>query len=194
MLRLASSTPSSWAAVQKQNLAEGLLDHAHCEKKAASTALALLFRYQHLTDLVRPLSELAREELEHFEQCLTVLKEQGVRFVRQKPSPYAARLRAACRESEPERLMDTLLCCALIEARSCERMKLLAEELDEPLATFYRELLDCEARHFTTYVAMARRHFDHAEVDARLQELAAHEAEIISDPPHLARLHAGWGS
>ena len=194
MLRLASTTPTSWAKVQKQNLAEVLLDHAHCEKKAASTALALLFRYQHLEDLVRPLSELAREELEHFEQCLDVLKENGVHFVRQKPSPYAARLRAACRESEPEKLLDTLLCCALIEARSCERMKLLAEELDEPLATFYRDLLACEARHFTTYVAMARRHFDHAVVDARLQELAAHEAKVVAEPPHLPRLHAGWGT
>lgn len=194
MLRLAASTPLSWASVQKKNLAEVLLDHAHCEKKAASTALALLFRYQHLTDLVRPLSEIAREELEHFEQCLTVLKEHDVAFVRQKQSPYAARLRAACRDSEPERLLDTLLCCALIEARSCERMKLLADELDEPLATFYRELLASEARHFTTYVAMARRHFDHEMVDARLDELAVHEAQVISQPPHLPRLHAGWGA
>jgi tRNA-(ms[2]io[6]A)-hydroxylase len=175
-------------------LAEVLLDHAHCEKKAASTALALLFRYQHLTDLVRPLSEIAREELEHFEQCLTVLNEYDVAFVRQKQSPYAARLRAACRDTEPERLLDTLLCCALIEARSCERMKLLADELDEPLATFYRELLASEARHFTTYLAMARRHFDHEVVDERLEELSAHEAQVISQPPHLPRLHAGWGA
>jgi tRNA-(ms[2]io[6]A)-hydroxylase len=170
---------------------EILLDHAHCEKKAASTALSLIFRYPHLQEIVRPLSELAREELRHFELCLELLAERGVAFRRIRPSPYAGRLRKACRPREPERLLDTLLCCSLIEARSCERMKLLAEVLPEKLATFYRGLLASEARHHTLYVGLARQYFDAEEVEKRLGELAQHEAEILIEPSEGVRLHAG---
>ncbi len=172
---------------------EILLDHAHCEKKAASTALSLIFRYPHLEALVRPLSELAREELRHFEMCLDRLKERGVPFARIRPSLYASRLREACREHEPERLLDTLLCCSLIEARSCERMKLLAEVIEEKeLASFYRGLLASEARHHTIYVRLAREYYDADEVASRFIELAEHEAKVLVEPgDETPSLHAG---
>ena len=121
---------------------EVLLDHAHCEKKAASTAINLIFRYPNHPRLMLPLSELAREELEHFEQVVLILRQRGLEFERQKPSPYAGRLMTQIRTHEPGRLLDMLLCCALIEARSCERMQLLAEGLDDPsLVDLYRSLL-----------------------------------------------------
>jgi len=191
VLGLASATPKAWAVAHLDQMDEILLDHAHCEKKAASTALSLIFRYPHLPELMRPLSELAREELRHFELCLDLLAERGVAFRRIRPSLYASRLREACRQTEPERLMDTLLCCSLIEARSCERMKLLSEVLPEKLATFYRGLLASEARHHTLYVRLARQYFDAEVVEQRLVELAQHEAKVLIEPSEDVRLHAG---
>src|SRR5690606_29530532 len=118
MLNLAAPTRESWAPEALAHLDTLLLDHAHCEKKAASTALGLIFHYQDKTWLMRPLSELAREELEHFELLLTLLAQRGIPFGPLQPSPYAAALHKAVRRTQPEKLVDTLLCCALIEARS----------------------------------------------------------------------------
>ena len=195
MLRLKSDTPASWVEhTVVPNLATVLIDHAHCEKKAASTAVALLFRYPDRTALLQPLSALAREELEHFELLLGVLAARGIPFERQQPSPYAGRLHEQVRKVEPARLMDNLLACAVIEARSCERMKLLSQHLPDPeLAAFYGDLLASEARHFMTYVGLAARFFDRAEVDARLEELLAHEATVLRDEPLEPRLHAATG-
>lgn len=191
MLHLASTTASDWADRVLLDLDAVLLDHAHCEKKAASTALGLIFAHQDRAELMLPLSELAREELEHFELCLARLAERGIAFGRQTPSPYAARLHAACRKERPGKSVDVLLCCALIEARSCERMKILSERLPDPeLAGFYRELLASEARHHTTYVDLAAAFEDRAAVMARLRELAEHEAEVIATAPEEARLHS----
>src|SRR5690606_3638517 len=106
-------TDHSWAERAREHLPEILLDHAHCEKKAASTALSLIFRYPERPTLAVPLSRLAREELAHFEEVIAALRERGLEFQRQTPSPYAARLMAAVRTHEPMRLLDTLLCCAL---------------------------------------------------------------------------------
>lgn len=184
-----------------------LLDHAHCEKKAASTAINLLFRYQPIPELMRPLSELAREELGHFELLLGVLERRGIPFGPLSPSPYAAELHRAVRDEEreaganagrltgrtvrPERLLDTLLVCALIEARSCERMKLLAEAVDDPeLAALYRDLLASEARHHATYVDLACLSWPRPSVEQRLEELATHEATVLVAAPRIARLHA----
>lgn len=191
MLHLASTTADDWADRVLADLPAVLLDHAHCEKKAASSAMGLIFRHQDKPELMRPLSELAREELEHFELCLTVLGERGIPFERQTPSPYAARLHAACRKEEPHKSVDVLLCCALIEARSCERMKLLSQHLPDPeLARFYKDLLASEARHHTTYVDLACHLAPRSEVTARLLELAAHEATVIAEAPAEARLHS----
>lgn len=191
MLNLAAPTAPDWIERTLPVMDEVLLDHAHCEKKAASTAVNLIFRYQDEPRLMQPLSEVAREELTHFEQVLSLLAERGIPFARQRPSPYARRLHSAVREGEPEQFLDTLLCCALIEARSCERMKLLAEHLPDPeLAAFYRALLASEARHYTLYVDLAALRFPKDVVHARLRELAEHEAQVLADAPPEARLHS----
>tara|TARA_B100000530_G_scaffold312214_1_gene239743 strand:- start:259 stop:777 length:519 start_codon:yes stop_codon:yes gene_type:complete len=168
-----------------------LLDHAHCEKKAASTALNLIFRYQYRSDLMVPLSEIAREELGHFELVLKVLNVRGIPFDRQRPSTYAPKLFSAVRGQEPEHFVDTMICCALIEARSCERMKLLAETLPDPkLAALYRGLLASEARHHQTYLDLAATQVPEDQVYARLDELAAHEATVLSVPGEDVRMHS----
>jgi len=190
MLRLVDETPASWAARITPHLDEVLVDHAHCEKKAASTAISLIFKYADDEALMRPLSELAREELEHLEQVLGWLRARGVRFVPQVPSPYAAGLHKAVRRAEPDRLLDTLLCCALIEARSCERMKLLSSVLPDELAGFYRGLLASEARHHALYVDLAIERFGREPTLERLATLAAHESAVIAACPVEARLHS----
>jgi len=191
VLSLASRTDGAWVERAVANLDELLVDHAHCEKKAASTAVSLLFRYPEHGGLLVPLARLAREELGHFEEVLGRLEARGAGLRRLVPSPYAARLMAAVREREPERLVDTLLCLSLIEARSCERMTLLAEALTDPsLVALYRGLLASEARHHRTYVELAAAVAPEADVHARLRALATHEAAVIAAVPATARFHA----
>jgi tRNA-(ms[2]io[6]A)-hydroxylase len=191
MLHLASTTGDAWLARALAHLEEILVDHAHCEKKAASTAVSLLFRYPERAELLAPLSRLAREELEHFEEVVERLQARGIALVRQRPSPYAAELMAAVRPDEPARLLDTLLCMALIEARSCERLQLLAGAVPDPgLAGFFRGLLASEARHHGAYVALAEGVAPPDAVRERLGELARHEAAVLGRAPHWPRLHA----
>ena len=138
-----------------------------------------------------PLSQIAREELEHFERVLGVLERRGIDFVALPPSPYAKRLAKSVRSEEPNQFLDRLLCASLIEARSCERMKLLSESLlDEELRLFYRDLLASEARHHNFYVELAERYFPRGEVHQRLKELAVIEAEIIQIGSEQTRMHS----
>jgi tRNA-(ms[2]io[6]A)-hydroxylase len=191
VLHLASETPPRWVQLAAAEPTLLLLDHAHCEKKAASTAINLMFRYGDRPGLVRAMSALAQEELRHFDEVVALLDARGVVFERVDPSPYAARLYAAVRRAEPDRLLDTLLVCALIEARSCERMKRLAEGLpDAGLADVYRDLLAAEARHFHTYVELAREVAPEEVVRSRLAELAAHEATLLSGQDEPMRMHS----
>lgn len=190
MLNLASATDPRWLERALAHMDEILVDHAHCEKKAASTAVSLLFRYADRVALLPPLARLAREELAHFEEVLGHLTARGIAFGHQKPSPYAGELLAAVRPTEPQRLLDTLLCLALIEARSCERMGLLADALDDPgLAALYRGLLASEARHHQGYLDLARIVAAPDAVRERLDALARHEAAVIAGAPPVARLH-----
>ncbi|NNL66773.1 MAG: tRNA-(ms[2]io[6]A)-hydroxylase [Myxococcales bacterium] len=190
MLRLASRTDPAWAERALADLPELLLDHAHCEKRAAGMAMGLISRYADRTALLRPLSELAREELEHFERLLVLLDRRGVPFHAQKPARYAKALLGLARTVEPERLVDTLLCCATIEARSCERFKLLAgTTADAELAAFYRDLLACEARHHHLYVELAETVAPRAAVRERLDEILAREAELIAEGAPCVRMH-----
>jgi tRNA-(ms[2]io[6]A)-hydroxylase len=193
MLRLAATTDPAWGVFAASHLDEVLLDHAHCEKKAAGAAVTLLFRYPEQPALQAPLAALAREELGHFEAVLGELARRGVAFARQKAAPYAGRLHAAVRREEPGRLLDLLLTCAAIEARSCERLTLLHGALeDAPLRALYGELLAAEARHHRLYVDLAERLFDPGAVRARLAEVLAHEARALAEAPAaLPRLHAG---
>ena len=192
MLNLHTPSHPAWLPAALAAMDDVLLDHAHCEKKAASTAMSLLFRYPDHLALQRPLSELAREELAHFELVLKHLERRGVRFKRQRPSAYAGRLMEAVRAQEPERLLDMLLCMSLIEARSCERMKLLAEGLaDDELRALYKGLLASEARHHTTYVDLARQYYAEDDVRARLEALAVHEVTALERewPTAHVRMH-----
>ena len=192
MLHLAAPSEADWGDRALAHMDEILLDHAHCEKKAASTAISMIFRYPEYPQLMIPMSELAREELEHFELVVDLIRARGHEFVRQEPSAYAGRLMTAVRKEQPQRLLDLLLCCSLIEARSCERMQLIARALakqgaDQPehelhaLFVLYDGLLASEARHHATYVELARSCVDVGEdaLQARLAELAAHEAEVV---------------
>ena len=191
MLNLAEDSKAEWVERAVENLDEVLLDHTHCEKKAAGGALRLLFSYPNQVFLQAPLADLAKEELTHFQQLLELLEGRGIAFERQKPSPYAGKLHAIIRSKEPNRLTDLLLTCALIEARSCERMKLLSEApIDAELQGFYKDLLASEARHHQVYVDLACQVDTPDNVRVRLAELAILEAKILAEAGPDTRLHA----
>lgn len=192
VLHLASETDAAWLPRACAALDEVLLDHAHCEKKAAGAAIKLLFSYPHHRFLQEPIASLAREELEHFQQVLALLDRRGVRYATMKPSPYGMALHALVRRDEPDRLLDVLLISALIEARSCERFQILAEGVTDPaLAALYGSLLASEARHHGLYHELTGELVPRAVRDARLSELARAEAEIVARPCDWVRLHAG---
>jgi tRNA-(ms[2]io[6]A)-hydroxylase len=193
VLSLASTTAPDWAERALSDLLALLLDHAHCEKRAAGMAIGLISRYPDRAALLSPLSRLARDELEHFERVLAVLEGRGIAFGAQEPAPYAKRLLGLARSVEPARLLDTLLCCSAIEARSCERFGVLADACESAgeseLAAFYRDLLACEARHHRVYVQLAESAAPRDEVRARLRDLLAREAELVAEGTSGIRLH-----
>jgi tRNA 2-(methylsulfanyl)-N6-isopentenyladenosine37 hydroxylase len=188
---LLARTPASWvdrAVVQWREL---LVDHATCEKKAASSALALIFAYPESRALTSALSRLAREELRHFEQVQALMESLDVPFVRQQPGRYAAGLRAAMRTTDPARKLDLMLSGALIEARSCERFELLAPRLPSPLGEFYGRLQSAEARHFELYLHFAEQQANGEDWRARFHTLAECEAELATSPDPVFRFHSG---
>ena len=177
---LAAPTSDAWlvAACARPDLL--LIDHAHCERKAAGVALQLMFRYPSDVALAQALSPLAREELEHFELVLQLLERRAI-ALRPLPAPaYGATLAKAVRRDEPARLLDSLLVAGLIEARSHERMALLAAAGPDPeLRALYGELLASEARHFGLYWVLAEARYGRELTTARLQELAVVEADAL---------------
>ena len=187
---LAAPTPAEWLTGALAHREDLLIDHANCEKKAASSALALMFAYPEDSRLSVTLARLAREELRHYEQVTRVMATLGVAFTRQRPGRYAQALRAELRRAEPHRKLDLLLANALIEARSAERFRLLAPHLPPPLATLYGDLAVSEARHFEQYVEFARAEAP-GQWRARLAELAGREAQLVSLPERLVRFHSG---
>lgn len=191
MLSLKTSTSPRWLATVEAHLDEVLLDHAHCEKKAAGTAMNLIFAYVDRVELVKALSSIVAEELQHFELVIDLLASRGVRFRRLKPSNYGGQLAQLVRTQEPGKAVDRLLVAALIEARSCERFALLKDRLsDRNLAAFYQSLFESEARHHASYVQLARLFAGESEVARRLDELAVAEAEIIDRGDVLPRMHS----
>ncbi len=187
---LRAPTPQTWVVAAVERWRELLVDHANCEKKAASTALALMFAYPEDHSLATALSRLAREELRHFEQVQKMMLLLGVGFERQQPGRYASALRTILSTSEPGRKMDLLLAGALIEARSSERFQLLSGRLQQPLGDFYGQLQRSEARHFELYVNLARA----AAPDRwqeRLSTLAEREAQLATEPDPVFRFHSG---
>lgn len=187
---LKCPTPRAWidrALLEPEIL---LIDHANCEKKAASTALNLMFRYVDRGDLLQKMSKLAREELRHFEQVLKIMAERNVDYVHVSASRYAEGLRRHVRKEEPGRLIDILIVGAYIEARSCERFKALAPFLDEELAKFYTSLLRSESRHFQDYLKLAHLYSDQP-IDERIAFFAEVEADLIQAPDESFRFHSG---
>jgi tRNA 2-(methylsulfanyl)-N6-isopentenyladenosine37 hydroxylase len=185
--------PTSWSWVEQAiaNLDIILLDHSHCERKAASAALNLMFRYPSNTKLVRELTAIAREELEHFELVNQWLEKRGIPLAPLNSPPYAAGLKALIRRSEPDRLLDSLLISGLIEARSHERLGLLAMHCPEPdLAKFYHSLMASEARHFGVYWVLADTYFERDLVKVRLEELAIKESELLVNLYFEPRIHS----
>lgn len=186
---LRASTDPRWYALAVERQPDLLLDHANCEKKAASTALALMFAYPEDFELANRMSRLAREELRHFELVQQKMTELGVAFRRLSPSRYAEGLRRALRRAEPGRCVDLLLCGALIEARSHERFLGLVARLGEPLAGFYASLAAAESRHAGLYLRLAERRGSDAR--DRLGALAVIEAELATSPDPEFRFHSG---
>jgi len=183
-------TPPAWVDAAVERWPELLLDHASCEKKAASTALALMFSYPEDRPLGAALAKLAREELRHFEQVQALMQTLAVPFRRQTPSRYATGLRALLRTADPGRKLDLLLAAALIEARSCERFRLLGPRLPGALGALYAQLERSEARHFERYIHFARL-AGQEQWRARLQVLAAREAELATSADSQLRFHSG---
>lgn len=185
-------TPQAWLDAALRDIDTLLIDHANCEKKAASSALAIMFRYAEDHALVRRMSMLARDELRHFEQVQQLLQQRGTPMRRLAPSRYADGLRKLLRHHEPARLVDTLIAGAFIEARSCERFAVLAPHLPDDLRDFYNGLYAAEARHFQIYLDFARRNAQNEKtLMERIDLFAATEAELITSADPDFRFHSG---
>ncbi|SDS35248.1 tRNA-(ms[2]io[6]A)-hydroxylase [Halopseudomonas litoralis] len=187
---LRRATPDTWVQQALQYPEELLIDHANCEKKAASTALNLMFRYIDKPDLLQKMSRLAREELRHFEQVIALMGKRGIVYRGLSASHYAQRLRQHVRTVEPGRLVDTLIVGAFIEARSCERFAKLAPHLDAELGELYKSLLKSEARHYQDYLKLARDYADES-IDERIAFFAEVEAQAIIENDVEFRFHSG---
>src|SRR5262245_15258803 len=191
MLSLHVATPPRWLAQVENHLDLLLIDHAHCEKKAAGVAMNLLFSYVEHDALTRAMTEIVHEELDHFHQVRAILDRRGIRFYKLSPSAYGSRLHELVSKREPQRAVDRLLVAALIEARSCERFGLLRDNLaDRELAEFYGTLFESEARHHSTYVRLAKHFLSEDAVRRRLAELAEAEGRIVASGEDRPRMHS----
>jgi tRNA 2-(methylsulfanyl)-N6-isopentenyladenosine37 hydroxylase len=187
---LPCETPAAWIEAALKNPEVLLIDHANCEKKAAGTALSLMYKYIGHTDLLEKMSKLAREELRHFEQVLAIMRARGVEYVHVTASRYAAELRKLIRSQEPHKLVDTLIVGAIIEARSCERFAALAPLLDEELGQFYRSLLKSESRHYRDYLTLAET-LAGGDIGDRIHVIRSREQELIENEDGEFRFHSG---
>jgi tRNA-(ms[2]io[6]A)-hydroxylase len=187
---LPCETPDAWVeeALKQQDIL--LINHAYLEKCAARTALNLMFKHPDKPDLLAKMSRLAREELVHFEQVTKIIKKRGLKYRAHKPSRYAGLLGAEVRKQDPDRVIDTLIVGALIEARSCERFSKIAPHLDEELQKFYISLLKSEARHFKDYLTLAEKYAG-KPIDDRIAFFVAIEKDAIESPDPQFRFHSG---
>jgi tRNA-(ms[2]io[6]A)-hydroxylase len=190
---LPCRTPQAWVDRATEDIPTLLLDHATLELKAAQQALTLMNRYAGRPDLLDKMSRLAREELRHFDYVMALLKKRNITYRPLSASRYSARLHGCIRDAEPDRLVDTLIVGAIIEARSCERFYSLLPHLAESerdLAKFYESLLTSEARHFADYLGLADQAAGDSAAD-RPDCLLAVEAELIHSPDVALRFHSG---
>lgn len=201
---LPCRTPNAWIELALVNIPILLIDHANCEKKAASTALNLMYRYTDNFDLLNKMSRLAREELRHFEQVVAILKKREIAYDFLTASDYAGSMMKQVRKAEPGRLVDTLIVGAIIEARSCERFAALAPHLDDELADFYTGLLKSEARHYQDYLGLAKASSDRSKsnsgpsntssrqsIDDRIELFLDLDKELVLGESSEFRFHSG---
>ena len=186
ILKLKLNTDPRWVDIAAKNIEDILVDHAWCEQKAASTGISMIIHYPEKTRLVDELTDLVAEEWSHFERVLLELRKRGFALGRPRKDEYVVQLLAHVRKGGPRerQLLDQLLVSALIEARSCERFKLLWQNIaDQELSKFYYELMVSEAAHFVAYVELAKEYADPKLVEERLQELLLIEGEIVTSLP-----------
>ena len=188
---LYSLSSDEWINLALSNPIEILIDHAHCERKAAGVAIQLMFRYPTEPNISEVLSPIAREELEHFEKILYFLKDLGYSLKALKPPRYGAELAKNIRKDEPNRMLDSFLIAGLIEARSHERLSLLAlNSEDKSFIALYESLLESEARHFGVYWKLAQTKFSKNQTFKRLEELSEIESSILAETFVLPRVHS----
>ena len=184
MLGLKLPTDPRWVNIVEKNIEEILTDHAWCEQKAASNAISLIVKFPEYTEMVTELMEIALEEMEHFKMVHEKIKERGMKLGPERKDPYVHDLMQFINKGggREQRLADKLLFSAMIEARSCERFKLLSQEIDdEDLCSFYHELMISEAGHYSTFIQFAREVYDTNKVNARWQEFLEYEAGVIQN-------------
>lgn len=190
MFCLQSATDSEWLELVIANTDKLLADHAYCEQKAAASAMSLINKYPDDPFLVKAMLKLAHEELEHFELLYDLLQQRGIPLGAIDKDPYVAELLPLCRKHGKDALVDRLLVASLIEARSAERFRLLADHLpDEELRAMYKDLFITESRHHTVFVNLAAHYAPKEEVKARLEELSTQEAAIVARLPVAPRMH-----
>ncbi|WP_288417042.1 tRNA-(ms[2]io[6]A)-hydroxylase [uncultured Acinetobacter sp.] len=195
---LGCQTPQAWLNEALNNLELLMQDHANCEKKAAGTAMNLMFRYSFFTDLQVKLAQLVREEMLHYEQVLELMKKRGQEWKAVSAGRYAGELRKQIRTYEPEALIDVLIIGAFVEARSCERFHALAPHVDDELGRYYRYLLKSESRHFEDYLALALEVAETAkmknpeeDIQQRIVQIREVEKNLILSADKVFRFHSG---
>ncbi len=184
MLGLKLPTDPRWVNVVEKNINEILTDHAYCEQKAASYAISLITKYPEITEIVDKMIALSQEEMEHFQMVHDLIKKRGLELGRERKDPYVHDLMAFIKRGGNYEmvLVDRLLIAAMIEARSCERFRVLSENIqDEELSKFYRDLMTSEARHYSMFIKLAKKYGKGVDVDKRWKEFLAKEAEIMNN-------------
>lgn len=185
MLGLKLPTDPRWVNIAEKNIEEVLIDHAFCEQKAAANAISIIVQYPHLTDLVKEMTAICQEEMEHFDMVHQKLLDRGLTLGFERKDPYVNDLAHYLKREQSggpreSHFVNQMLFAAMIEARSCERFKILSEELtDEDLKTFYRDLMESEARHYTTFLNFARKYGKKVDVDARWKDFLEFEASLM---------------
>lgn len=186
VLRLQLPTDPRWVNIVETNIGEILSDHAWCEQKAATNAINLIINNSEKEDLVSAMLEISIEEMEHFKMVHDIIKKRGLTFERERKDDYVNELAKYMKQSSDgsreSGLIERLLFAAMIEARSCERFKILSENIkDQELAKFYRDLMESEASHYATFIGFARKYAETIDVDKRWKEWLEYEAKVISN-------------
>lgn len=190
MLCLKNKTNPDWTKVALENLPSVITDHAHCEKKAAGTGMSLLSTYYDKKEISLTMSDLIQEEISHYRSVIQILEKMNLTLGKDQGDQYAKKLLSCVSKDEPRRMLDRLLTAGIIEARSCERLQILAENIYEPeLKNFYEKLAQTEAGHYVTFLKLAKLYFEESFVKQRLDELTTIEAEIINSLPNKPLMH-----